>query len=127
MPASIKLQQQYGDDLQVLFVESQGASPEMAEAFAWRRRWMGTQAMWTTEAPLRVEGNTLPKFALLDTEGRLLLEGNPLGMKKQIEEAIARIKVRLETEPRIRAQAGEWLAAHSPAAPAAAAGNGERG
>ena len=89
MPASIKLQQQYGSDLQVLFVESQGADSNLAEAFAWRQKWMSTQAIWSLEAPLQVQGNTLPKFALLDIEGNLLLSGNPLDQKKQIEEAIA--------------------------------------
>jgi len=88
VPASIKLQQEYGDDLQVLFVEVQGANLETAEAFAWRQKWMGTRAMWTTERPLEVPGNGIPKFALLDTEGKLLLEGNPLDMKKKIEAAI---------------------------------------
>jgi hypothetical protein len=89
VPASLKLQAEYGSDLAVLFVESQGAEADMAEAFAWRKKWMGTEAMWTTERPLEVEGNMLPKFALLDGEGKLLLSGNPLAMKKQIEEAIA--------------------------------------
>jgi hypothetical protein len=89
VPASLELQRQYPNDLQVLFVESQGADSATAEAFAWRQKWMDTAAMWTDEPPLQVEGNTLPKFALLDNEGQLLLSGNPLDMKKQIEEAIA--------------------------------------
>ena len=89
MPASIKLQQEYGDDLQVLFVEVQGADEDKSEAFAWRQKWMGTRAMWTTERPLEVPGDGIPKFALLDTEGNVLLKGNPLAMKKQIETAIA--------------------------------------
>jgi len=89
VPASIKLQQQYGDDLQVLFVECQGADLATSEAFAWRMKWMGTQAMWTTERPLEVAGSGLPQFALLDTEGKVLLSGNPLDQKKAIEEAIA--------------------------------------
>lgn len=89
MPASLELQRQYGSDLQVLFVECQGADNATAEAFAWRQKWMDTAAMWTDERPVQVEGNGLPKFALLDTEGQLILSGNPLGMKKQIEEAIA--------------------------------------
>ena len=88
MPASLKLQAEHGDDLAVLFVECQGADDDVAEAFAWRQKWMGTQAMWTTERPFAVEGNGLPKFALLDVEGNVLLSGNPLAMKKQIEEAI---------------------------------------
>jgi len=89
VPASIKLQQLYGSDLQVLFVESQGAVSDLAEAFAWRQKWMSTQAIWTLEPPLQLEGNTLPKCALLDGDGKLLLSGNPLDQKKQIEEAIA--------------------------------------
>lgn len=89
MPASLRLQEEYGDDLAVVFVESQGASPEAAEAFAWKRKWMATGALWTTERPLRVEGRSLPKFALLGNHGELLLSGNPLAMKKDIERAIA--------------------------------------
>jgi hypothetical protein len=89
VPASIKLKEEYGDDLAVIFVEVQGADAETAEAFAWRQKWMGAGAMWTTERPLTVEGNTIPQFALLDVDGNVLLEGNPLEQKKQIEEAIA--------------------------------------
>jgi aminopeptidase N len=43
--------------------------------------------------------------------------------RKPIDQAVNIIKVRLETQPRIKAQVAEWLAAH-PAAPAAP---GERG
>ncbi len=89
MPASIELQREYGDDLQVLFVECQGADLETSEAFAWRQKWMGTQAMWTVERPMDPKGSGLPAFALLDVEGNVLLEGNPLEQKKAIEEAIA--------------------------------------
>lgn len=80
--------EEYGDDLQILFVESQGSSEEEAEAFAWDRKWMGTSAMWTTEAPFRTGSGGLPNFALLSNEGEVLLMGNPLSMGKQIEEAI---------------------------------------
>ena len=88
MPASIELQEHYGDDLQVIFVESQGASEEKAIGFAYGRKWMGNQAMWTRERPVQVPGRGLPKFALLSAEGELLLQGNPLSMKKKIEQAI---------------------------------------
>jgi hypothetical protein len=89
VPASIKLKQQYGDDLHVIFVESQGATADAAESFAWRQKWMGVNALWTLEPPVKVDGSTLPKFALLDCEGGMLLSGNPLDQKKKIEEAIA--------------------------------------
>jgi hypothetical protein len=94
VPASIKLAQQYGGDIAVIFCESQGHSEESAEAFAWRQKWMGTGAMWTSEPPVTVTGNTLPKFALLGIDGELLISGNPLDLKKQIEETIeAQVKL----------------------------------
>jgi hypothetical protein len=99
VPASLKLQEQFGDDLQVIFVECQGADMATSEAFAWRQGWMGTQAMWTTERPVQVEGRSLPKFALLDREGKLLLSGNPLDQKKDIEKAIAEQVKRLKSPP----------------------------
>jgi hypothetical protein len=99
VPASLELQREYGSDLQVLFVECQGAESDKAEAFAWRQRWMDTSAMWSTERPVQVEGNGLPKFALLDVEGRLLLSGNPLAMKKKIEEAIAEQVAKAKSAP----------------------------
>lgn len=88
MPASIKLQERYGDDLTVLFVESQGATRDKAEAFAMARRWLGTNAMWTTERPVQSPGRTLPSFVLLSASGETLLSGNPLSQHGAIEEAI---------------------------------------
>jgi hypothetical protein len=90
VPASIKLQQQYGDDLQVIFAESQNFDEgDSVEAFAWRAKWMGTNAIWTEEQPVPVKGDGLPACALIGIDGKVLLEGNPLGLKKQIEETIA--------------------------------------
>jgi hypothetical protein len=89
VPASIKLLEEYGDDINVIFVESQGADRDTFEAFALQMKWLGKGALWTEERPVQVEGNTLPKFALLGADGTLLLSGNPLAMKKQIEESIA--------------------------------------
>ena len=88
MPSSIKRARELGDDFALIFVESQGHTIQEAEAMAWDRKWMGTHAMWTTEAPFRTEGNGLPSFALLNNEGEIILSGNPLAMKKDIEEAI---------------------------------------
>jgi thiol-disulfide isomerase/thioredoxin len=89
VPASIKMQRELGDDVQVIFAESQGANLEKVEAFAWRQKWFGTNAIWTNEHPTQVEGNTLPKFALLGIDGKVLLTGNPIEKEKQIEELVA--------------------------------------
>lgn len=89
MPASIKLQEEFGDDLQVIFVESQGATRDKAAAFALRQKWVGTNVMWTDERPANSPGRGLPSFILLGNDGEVLLSGNPLAKKKQIEEAIA--------------------------------------
>lgn len=88
MPASIKLQEEMGENLQVIFVESQGATRDKAEAFALQRKWLGTRAMWTDERPLSSPGNGLPAFVLIGVDGKVLLQGNPLAMKGKIEDAI---------------------------------------
>src|SRR6185436_9660110 len=84
-----KMQEELGDDLQVIFVESQGADRNVYEAFAWKMKWMGNNAMWTEERPVPVEGDTIPKFALLGSDGTVLLTGNPLEKEKQIKELVA--------------------------------------
>jgi hypothetical protein len=90
VPASIKLQQEYGDDLAVVFVESQGASPADAERFIMDRGWFGTQAMWTSERPFSTGSRGLPNFALLSADGELLLKGSYVNKaaKTLIEEEI---------------------------------------
>jgi hypothetical protein len=88
VPASIKMQEQFGDDLQVVFVESQKASRPMADNFVLRRRWLGGRAMWTGERPVSVPGSSLPKCALLSSAGELLLQGDPLKLHGELEEAI---------------------------------------
>jgi len=92
VPASIKLQREYGDDLAVVFVESQGTSPEEVERFALRQRWLGTAAMWTSERPFDLSGSGLPKFGLLSADGRLIAEGSHVDKKTRalIDEEIDR-------------------------------------
>ena len=89
MPASTKLQETFGDDLQVIFVESQGATPAQAEAFSLARRWLGGRAMWTSEHPFQTGATSLPNFVLLGNDGKVLLKGNPLAQPKEIERQIA--------------------------------------
>ena len=80
--------EELGDDVAVIFVESQGATDDYAEAFAYERGWMQSTAMWTTERPASTGLGTLPSFILLDVEGRVLMKGNTNSMKGRIEDAI---------------------------------------
>jgi thiol-disulfide isomerase/thioredoxin len=88
VPASLALQETHGDDLQVVFVEAQGSPQDEIERFALARKWLGGRALWTSEAPVQVAGNGLPKFALLDRGGRLILSGNPIGQAREIERLV---------------------------------------
>lgn len=88
MPASLKLQEEYGDQIQVIFVESQGATPVAAEKFAFQRSWLSGPSMWTSERPFSTGARGLPNFVLLSSDGEVLLKGNPMAMKGKIEEAI---------------------------------------
>ena len=88
MPASLKLQEEYGDQIQVIFVESQGATADAAEKFAFKRTWLSGPSMWTTERPFDSGSGGLPNFVLLSNEGEVLLKGNPMSMKSKIEDAI---------------------------------------
>jgi thiol-disulfide isomerase/thioredoxin len=95
VPASVKLQQTFGDDLQVVFVESQDATPDGMEGFCLSRGWFGTRAMWTCEQPFDSGARMLPYFVLVGNDGRVLLKGHPLEQGKEIERQIAeQIKMR---------------------------------
>jgi hypothetical protein len=95
VPASTKLQETFGDDLQVIFVESQGATPAQAEGFSLAHHWLGNRAMWTSEHPFDTGATSLPNFVLIGNDGKVLLKGNPLAQPKEIERQIAeQIKLR---------------------------------
>lgn len=91
VPAALRLQEIFGDDLQVVFVEAQGAGADAAQTFALSRKWLGGPAVWTSEAPFRTPGNSLPKCVLLDAEGRVVLVGNPLDQAKEIERLVGEV------------------------------------
>jgi hypothetical protein len=85
VPASIKLLQQYGDDMQVLFVESQGASAPEAAAFVLKQKWLGgSGGIWTIEHPCDSGSNGLPSAVLIGSDGKVLYNGNPLDGHKEI-------------------------------------------
>ena len=79
MPNSIKMQAEYGDDIQVVFVESQGTKKKATESFILKHKWMASTAMWTNERPLTSGNNGLPNYVLLGADGRVLAKGNHMG------------------------------------------------
>lgn len=89
MPTSIKAQESWGDELQVIFVECQGTPADTAEAFAWKMKWMGNQAMWTLDRVIPTVGQGLPEVALIGIDGTVLMQGYPGDFGKRLEETIA--------------------------------------
>lgn len=103
MPAGLRLQEEYGDDLQIVFVEVQRTPRDSMETFGWKRKWMGTNAMWTTERPFKVSGvKGIPHFALLSAEGEVLLSGYSNSKHGEIRKLVAQ-------EVRKRGRAPEHL------------------
>jgi hypothetical protein len=89
VPASLKLLDQYGDDLQVLFVESQGASAPEAATFVLKQKWLGrANGIWTIERPCDSGSPGLPSAVLIGSDGRVLYNGNPLDGHKTIQKLV---------------------------------------
>lgn len=107
MPAAVKLQSEYGDAIQVILVESQGATEELSLAFALGHKWLGNNAIWTTERPFSTGGSGLPSYALLGPDGRVLLTGNSASDHSKISKTIAELVKRGSSAP---AEAPEALA-----------------
>ncbi|MDA1259179.1 MAG: hypothetical protein O3A20_01010 [Planctomycetota bacterium] len=87
----MKLQTEYGDAIQVILVESQGASDEMSLSFALRNKWLGNNAIWTTERPFSTGGSGLPSYALLGPDGKVLMVGNSASDHSKINQTIAEL------------------------------------
>lgn len=98
VPSALKLQETWGEDLQVVLVEVQGAGADEAARFALRQRWFGGRSLWTSETPFWPGGNMLPAFVLLGNQGQVLLKGNPLTQSREIERLVAE-QVRLRRAP----------------------------
>jgi thiol-disulfide isomerase/thioredoxin len=89
VPKGVEMQRHFSDDVQVIFVECQGHDIPKVERFAYERGWMGSNAMWTTERPFDVGLDGIPHFALLDIEGKVILQGYTSDLHSQLEEAVA--------------------------------------
>ena len=98
MPSSVKRAEEHGDDLTVLFVEVGKKNLDQVEAFTYDRKWMGTPAKWTKERPFSSGFRTIPSFVLLSAEGKVLLKGNPIRMKKELDATIER-EIAMATDP----------------------------
>ncbi len=84
----MKMQEELGDDVQILLVESQGHTLDDAEKMAYSKKWMNDRSIWTTERPFETGANGIPNYALLGNDGTILSMGNPGSDHSKIEEAI---------------------------------------
>ena len=91
MPAAVKLQEEYGEDLQVIFVHSQRGSEQDVVRRQLERKWLGGRSMWTSEYPFSTGSGGLPNFALLDADGRVVMKGISKRLMKPMEEKIAEL------------------------------------
>lgn len=91
MPTAVKLQEEYGEELQVIFVECQAAGEDETIRRQLERKWLGNRAMWTDERPFSSPGRGLPAFGLLDDEGKVVLFGSSTRLAKQMEDTIAEL------------------------------------
>lgn len=87
MPLSIKLQEEYGDKLQIVFV-SGSDTPDAVQAFALKKKWLGGRAMWTQEAPFETGLSYIPAAVLLSSDGEVLLVDNPISVHNKIVDLI---------------------------------------
>lgn len=71
------MQEKYGDQVQVLFVESQGTSPEDTEKFVLQKSWLSEYAIWTNEAPFDSGSRGIPHTVVLGLDGEVLYSASP--------------------------------------------------
>jgi hypothetical protein len=73
----MKMQEELGDDIQILLVESQGHTLDDAEKMAYQKKWINDRSIWTTERPFDTGAKGIPNYALLSNDGTVLSMGNP--------------------------------------------------
>lgn len=99
MPAAVKLQAEYGADLQVIFVECQRAEETEMVRRQLERKWLGNRAMWTSERVFSTGASGLPNFALLDSDGKVVMHGISTRLMSQMEDKIAELVKARKDEP----------------------------
>jgi len=91
VPAALKLKEEYGDDLQIIFAESQNSGLEKSIDLALKNEWLVHDVIWSSDYVFSIPGNGLPKFALLDAQGKVVLQGRSSDLKKKMETEIERM------------------------------------
>jgi hypothetical protein len=90
VPTAVKWQQEFGDELQVIFV---GEPASVVERFALERKWLGTAAMWTDESPVSPQplangGFGTPYSVLVSSDGEVLVTGLTSQVHQAVREGI---------------------------------------
>ncbi len=88
---AMKMQEEYGSDLQVVFVEVQGSDRDKLVSTLLERKWMGGDVIWTTERVFSTGMNGIPNFALLDSDGAVVMSGYSNRSGKAAEEKISEL------------------------------------
>lgn len=83
------MQEEFGDDIQVIFVESQGSNEDQVERFKMEKKWVSENAIWTSEAPFETGASGIPHCVVLGNDGEVLINDHPGSAHTAIEEAIA--------------------------------------
>jgi len=81
---SLKLQEELGDSLDVVFVDVGRESAAGVQKFALKRKWLGGRSMWTKERPFSTGLPYIPAAVLLSSDGEVLYVGNPIDGHKEI-------------------------------------------
>lgn len=100
IPDTLRLHAKYGDGMHLLFSETGGASENQVLSYALSKGWLGTPAMWTTEQPIERQGNNVPYFALLSSDGEIVLEGIATERTAEIESSLDQLVKEGERVPR---------------------------
>lgn len=87
---ALKLQEEYQDSMQVVFVEVGRVDNDGMQAFAIDKGWFAASddAMWTKDRPFDVGAGGIPAYALLDDQGKVLMKGITTADHSKIVEAI---------------------------------------
>jgi hypothetical protein len=88
VPAALQLQEQYGEDLVVLFIERSGLSQLDMLRFVAGRRWLCGDAMWTCEPLPHTDTGSTPSFVVTTVWHVAVLAGHPVTERADVEKAV---------------------------------------